>query len=382
MGQCASACRCTSNYVDGDSARIVTESYWPEPWQVFTGPLQENGIYDGETYDARLEISWLGCARRPAACRAGGRVRRRPRRQAGRRPARTDPCDRHAPGKADPANPDLASMSSISARTSPAGRSCACRASADRVCRFALPRRCIPTARSTKRTCALPSAEDTYILKGEGEESWEPRFTYHGFRYVQVEGYPGRPAAGRLVGRIVRSGRREQRRLHVQQPTLQPDSPDGAVDRRQQPAQRADRLPAARRTHGVAQRHGGAQRRGHLQLRAGTAACQMDRRHCRRAGPPDRRHHRHGALPLGTPPGRPGECLLPADSLAALCTLRRHPHHGGSLRRHEALGGVSSLRWPRTTSFLTATTATGRRPCRLGVAGSQGSSAVSKDTPG
>jgi hypothetical protein len=28
----------------------------------------------------------------------------------------------------------------------------------------------------------------TYSLKGEGTESWHPRFTYYGFRYVQVEG--------------------------------------------------------------------------------------------------------------------------------------------------------------------------------------------------
>ena len=28
----------------------------------------------------------------------------------------------------------------------------------------------------------------TYTLKGEGVESWRPRFTYYGFRYVQVEG--------------------------------------------------------------------------------------------------------------------------------------------------------------------------------------------------
>ncbi len=28
---------------------------------------------------------------------------------------------------------------------------------------------------------------DTYILKGDGEEVWAPRFTYHGFRYVQAE---------------------------------------------------------------------------------------------------------------------------------------------------------------------------------------------------
>jgi len=33
----------------------------------------------------------------------------------------------------------------------------------------------------------LATATDTYILNGKGTESWEPRFTYHGFRYVQVE---------------------------------------------------------------------------------------------------------------------------------------------------------------------------------------------------
>ena len=32
------------------------------------------------------------------------------------------------------------------------------------------------------------SYELTYILKGEGTETWRPRFTYYGFRYVQVEG--------------------------------------------------------------------------------------------------------------------------------------------------------------------------------------------------
>ncbi len=32
---------------------------------------------------------------------------------------------------------------------------------------------------------------DTYICRGEGEEVYEPVFTYHGFRYVKVVGYPG-----------------------------------------------------------------------------------------------------------------------------------------------------------------------------------------------
>ena len=46
-------------------------------------------------------------------------------------------------------------------------------------------------------------AEDVYILKGEGEEVWEPRFTYHGFRYVEVRGYPGVPALNAVRGKVV-----------------------------------------------------------------------------------------------------------------------------------------------------------------------------------
>ena len=34
-------------------------------------------------------------------------------------------------------------------------------------------------------------AEDQYVLKGGEEETFEPHFTFHGFRYIRVEGYPG-----------------------------------------------------------------------------------------------------------------------------------------------------------------------------------------------
>jgi alpha-L-rhamnosidase len=46
-------------------------------------------------------------------------------------------------------------------------------------------------------------ATDVYILKGEGTEIWEPKFTYHGFRYVEVTGYPGTPTKNDLTGRLV-----------------------------------------------------------------------------------------------------------------------------------------------------------------------------------
>ena len=49
-------------------------------------------------------------------------------------------------------------------------------------------------------------ARDTYILRGEGGlEVYEPRFTYHGFRYVEVTGFPGTPSLDSLRGRVVRS---------------------------------------------------------------------------------------------------------------------------------------------------------------------------------
>ncbi len=31
-------------------------------------------------------------------------------------------------------------------------------------------------------------ATDEYVLRGDGQESWEPRFTFHGFRYAEVSG--------------------------------------------------------------------------------------------------------------------------------------------------------------------------------------------------
>lgn len=46
-------------------------------------------------------------------------------------------------------------------------------------------------------------AEDIYILKGGDEEVYEPRFTYHGFRYVEITGYPGVPELETLQGRVV-----------------------------------------------------------------------------------------------------------------------------------------------------------------------------------
>jgi alpha-L-rhamnosidase len=44
---------------------------------------------------------------------------------------------------------------------------------------------------------------DRYTLKGEGIETWEARFSYKGFQFVQVDGWPGVPTLDDVEGREV-----------------------------------------------------------------------------------------------------------------------------------------------------------------------------------
>ena len=46
-------------------------------------------------------------------------------------------------------------------------------------------------------------ARDVFTLKGGGVETWEPRFVTHGFRYVELTGFPGKPGLDSLAGRVV-----------------------------------------------------------------------------------------------------------------------------------------------------------------------------------
>jgi len=48
-------------------------------------------------------------------------------------------------------------------------------------------------------------ATDTYILKGGGEETFAPHFTFHGFRYVELTGFPGTPTLATLQGNVLSS---------------------------------------------------------------------------------------------------------------------------------------------------------------------------------
>jgi alpha-L-rhamnosidase len=47
--------------------------------------------------------------------------------------------------------------------------------------------------------------EDRYTLKGGGAEIFEPRFTFHGFQFVEISGYPGTPDQEAVTGCFVRT---------------------------------------------------------------------------------------------------------------------------------------------------------------------------------
>ncbi|MCF3109216.1 glycoside hydrolase family 78 protein [Niabella sp. CC-SYL272] len=44
---------------------------------------------------------------------------------------------------------------------------------------------------------------DIYTLKGGAEEQWQPSFVYHGFRYVEITGYPGIPSVNNFMGLLI-----------------------------------------------------------------------------------------------------------------------------------------------------------------------------------
>jgi hypothetical protein len=185
-------------YTDGTRQNITTDGTWA--WS--SGAITGNDLYAGESYDARLEQSgWdtSGFAGtwqpvRTVAAPAGRLVADTapPVRVTGtlRPVALTHP----RPGVyVSDFGQNIAGWPRLRVR-GPAGTTVRMR-----------------TAEETGEDGILDTATnraaastDTYTLAGTGgSETYEPRFTYHGFRYVEVTGYPGTPTAGSLDARAV-----------------------------------------------------------------------------------------------------------------------------------------------------------------------------------
>ena len=182
-------------YEDGTSAEVVSD----ETWKLTTdGPIRANNEYDGEEYDARMEMPGWSAPGFDDCAMAGGA--RRSRRPGGVLAAQMiEPI--RVTETLKPIALTAAAAGRVHLRPGPEhGRLVPAegvRPARARRSRCATPRRSSPTARSISTTSASAKVTDTYTLKGRGTEVYEPRFTYHGFRYVEVTGFPGQAGACR-----------------------------------------------------------------------------------------------------------------------------------------------------------------------------------------
>lgn len=77
-----------------------------------------------------------------------------------------------------------------------------------------------PDGEMEYETLRTARATDTYTLRGGSTETWEPAFTFHGFRYVDVEGWPGELDAADLTAIVVHSDMTRTGWLETSDPLL------------------------------------------------------------------------------------------------------------------------------------------------------------------
>ncbi len=195
-------------YADGTSETIGTN----ESWQTAPGPVLRNNVYLGEEYDARLEKSFSDKTGWRNATITGGpsgilTAQMLP-------PIRitkvVQPISIHEIGK-DTFVVDMGQNFAGVARIKVKGVA-GVRVSM-RYAEILHPDRSLnwitTTAGHIKEMWNLsggPGApktawqKDEYTLKGNGVEVWNPRFTFHAFRYVEITGWPGKPTLQDIEG--------------------------------------------------------------------------------------------------------------------------------------------------------------------------------------
>ena len=175
-------------YADGSVERVVTD----EVWRAIAGPIRASDIYDGETYDARLEQDgWF---------------------EPGFDDNNWSPVrvvDWDLATLVAPMGPPVRRVeiiAPVSIMTSPSG--CTILDFGQNVVGKLRIRVQGPAGQTIRlrhaevledgelsiRPLRSAKATDYYILRGAGIETWEPRFTFHGFRYAEVENWPGEPS--------------------------------------------------------------------------------------------------------------------------------------------------------------------------------------------
>ena len=172
-------------YADGSVEVIATD----ETWRAATGPILSSGIYEGETYDARIERSgWSSAGHDDATWTSVAFV------------------DYDLRALVAPVSPPVRRTQLLSPREvlrSPSGKTIL-DFGQNLVGRLRIilsgPAGTTITLRHAEvledgELCARPlrnaQATDRYTSGGAATEMWEPRFTFHGFRYAEIDGWPG-----------------------------------------------------------------------------------------------------------------------------------------------------------------------------------------------
>jgi alpha-L-rhamnosidase len=187
-------------YPDGRTERVTSDA----DWKTTPGPVLASDIYRGEAYDARRELLGWTAARYDA--RAWAPV------------ALLDPTPATLVAPVAPPVRRVRELRPVAIRHAPSGEAV-----------FDLGQNFTGWARLLVRgsggtTVTLRYAEvldrdgnlytgnlrgasqtDRYTLKGEGNEVYEPHFTFHGFRYVAVAGLPETPDTATITGIAVSS---------------------------------------------------------------------------------------------------------------------------------------------------------------------------------
>jgi alpha-L-rhamnosidase len=189
-------------YRDGRSERIVSDSQW----KTSTGPILASDIYGGETYDARRERA--GWTNAPYDERGGGW-------------SRVSLVDA-PPGKLiaaeSPPVRRVREIRPVDIRRAPSGETVfdlgqnfsgwarlKVRGSAATVITLRFAEVLDRDGNLYTANLRRASQTDRYTLKGGGDETYEPHFTFHGFRYVGVTGLPAPADTGTITGIVVSS---------------------------------------------------------------------------------------------------------------------------------------------------------------------------------
>ncbi|MFB6120837.1 MAG: family 78 glycoside hydrolase catalytic domain [Halobacteriaceae archaeon] len=185
-------------YEDGTTRTVTTD----EGWDAAESPLVENDLYDGEVYDARRErpgwatpghdaTDWDDAARVEGPDGTLVPQRTPPMRRVEERTP--EAIHDHEDGPIVDFGQNLTGWVELVVQDGDAGDEIDLRYAEIRLDDGSLNRIDLEPADPT----------DTYVCAGDDVETYEPRFTYHGFRYVQVDGYPGDLDADDVTARVV-----------------------------------------------------------------------------------------------------------------------------------------------------------------------------------